>query len=57
MCGGQLIFDKEFDTFEIFIDDDRGNTTCYVVSEDEDMRPKDVLERFQRIGNSYWEEE
>ena len=57
MCGGQLIFDKEFDTFEIFIDDDRGNTTCYVVSEDEDMRSKDVLERFQRIGNSYWEEE
>lgn len=23
MCGGQLIFDKEFDTFEIFIDTER----------------------------------
>ena len=57
MCTGQLIFDKEFDTFEIFIDDDRGDTTCYVVSEDEDMRAKDILQRFQRIGNSYWDEE
>ena len=57
MCGGQLIFDKEFDTFEIFIDDDRGNTTCYVASEDEEMQPKDILERFQRIGDSYWDKE
>ena len=57
MCTGQLIFDNEFDTFEIFIDDDRGNTTCYVVSEDEEMRAKDILERFQRIGNSYWDED
>lgn len=57
MCTGQLIFDKEFDTFEIFIDDDRGNTTCYVVSEDEQLQPKDILNRFQRIGNSYWDEE
>ena len=56
MCTGQLIFDNKFDTFEIFIDDDRGNTTCYVVSEDEDMRAKDILERFQRIGDSYWDE-
>ena len=57
MCTGQLIFDKEFDTFEIFIDDDRGNTTCYVASEDEEMQPNDILERFQRIGGSYWDKE
>lgn len=48
---------NKFDTFEIFIDDDRGNTTCYVVSEDEQLQPKDILNRFQRIGNSYWDEE
>ena len=57
MCGGQIIFDKEFDTFEIFINDDRGNTTCYVASEDEEMQPNDILERFQRIGGSYWDKE
>ena len=37
--------------------DDRGNTTCYVASEDEEMQPKDILERFQRIGDSYWDKE
>ena len=57
MCGGQIIFDKEFDTFEIFINDDRGNTICYVASEDEEMQPNDILERFQRIGDSYWDKE
>jgi hypothetical protein len=50
MCGGQLIFDKEFDTFKIFINDGSGSASCYVVSEDEEMQPKDILERFQRIG-------
>ena len=56
MCAGLFIFDKEFDTFQIFINDDRGNTTCYVVSQDEKMQPKEILERFQRIGISYWNE-
>ena len=55
MCTGQLIFDKEFDTFEIFINDDRCNTACYVASEDEEMQPNDILDRFQRIGDSYWD--
>lgn len=55
MCGGELIFDDKLDTFQIFVNDDRGNTSCYVVSEDEEKQPKDILERFQRIGNWYWD--
>lgn len=56
-CGGELIFDEVFNTFQIFVNDGRGNASCYVVSEDEQLQPKDILNRFQRIGNSYWDEE